>query len=85
MRRNDLKFAAGFCNAMQLIHETEHVGNMFNDVPANYFFKLIISERIWKESEIMNHVCMTQTIRIDPDCAGKFVLTTTDIKDLFLR
>jgi hypothetical protein len=29
----------------------------------------------------MDHVCMTQTIRIDPDRTRKFVLTTTDIKD----
>lgn len=78
---DDLQFAAGLCDAMQLIHETENVGNMLDHMPANYFFKFIVSERIRKHSEIMDHVCMTQTIRIDPDRAGKFVLTTTDIED----
>ena len=70
---------------MQLIHEAENVGNMFDHVPANYFFKFIISERIWKDTEIVNHICVTQTIRIDPDRAGKLILTTTDIKNFFLR
>jgi hypothetical protein len=50
-------------------------------MPANYFFKFIIVERIRKDSEIMNHIRMTQTIRINPDRAGKFILTTTDIQD----
>lgn len=85
MWSNDLDFAAGLCDAMQLIHETENVRNMLDDVPANYFFKFIIGERVWKNSEIVSHICMTQTIRIDPDRTWKFVLTTTDIKDLFLR
>src|ERR1700752_347735 len=78
---NNLKSAAGLCDAMQLIHETENVGNVLDNMPANYFSKFIIVERIRKHSEIMNHVCMTQRIGIDPDCAGKFVLTTTDIED----
>ena len=81
MRCNDLYFSAGLCDAMQLIHETENVGNMLDHMPANYFFKFINVERIRKRAEIMNHICMTQTIRIDPDRAGKFVLTTTDIED----
>ena len=81
MRRNDLQFAAGPRDAMQLIHETENVGNVFDDMPANYFFEFIIGERIGKDSEIVNHICMTQTIRIDPDRAGKLVLTTTDVKN----
>ena len=81
MRRDDLQFAAGLGDAMQLIHEAENIGNMLDHMPANYFFEFIVVERIRKDSEIMNHICMTQTIRIDPDRAGKFVLTTTDIED----
>ena len=85
VRCNDLYFPAGLCDAMQLIHKAENVRHVLDHMPANYFFKFIIGERVRKDSEIMNHICMTQTIRIDPDRAGKFVLTTTDIKDLFLR
>src|ERR1700754_591909 len=82
---NDLQFPAGLCDAMQLIHKTENIGNVLDNMTANYFFKFMIRERIWKDSEIMNHICMTQTIRIDPNRTGKLILTTTDIKDLFLR
>ena len=70
---------------MQLIHETENVGNMLDHMPANYFFKFIVGEWIRKDPEIVNHICMTQTIRIDADRAGKLILTATDIKDLFPR
>ena len=52
---------------MQLIHKTEHIGNMLDNVTANYFFKFIIGERVWKNSEIVNDICMTQSIRIDTD------------------
>ena len=85
MRCNYLQLAAGSRDAMQLVHKTENVRNMLDHMPANYFFKFIINERIGKHSEIMNHICMTQTVRIDPDRSGQLVLTTTDIKDLFLR
>jgi len=30
----------------------------------------------------VNYISMTQTIRIDTDRAGKFILTTTDIENL---
>lgn len=85
MRCDDLQFAAGLRDAMQLIHKTENVGHVLDNMTADYFFEFIIVEWIWKDSEIMNHICMTQTIRIDTDRAGKFVLTTADVKDLFLR
>jgi len=81
VRRNDLYLPAGLSDAMQLIYETEDVGNMLDHMPANYFFKLIVVEWIRKHSEIVNHICMTQTIRIDSDRAGKLILTTTDIKN----
>ena len=82
MRRNDLDLASGFRNAMQLIHETKNVRNMLDDVATNDFLKLVVSERIWKRSEIVNDVCMTQSICIDTDRAGKLILTTTDVENL---
>ena len=82
---NDLQPAARFRDAVQLGDEPEYIRNMLDDVATNDLFEFIVSEWIRKHSQIMNHICMTQTIRIDPDRAGKFVLTTTDIKDLFLR
>lgn len=68
---------------MQLIYEPKHIRNMFDHVITNDLFKFIISEWIWKRSEIVNDIGMTQAIRIDADCSGKFVLTTTYVEDLF--
>ena len=85
MWSNDPQSAARLCDAMQLIHEAEDVGNMFDHVATNYFLELVISEWIRKRSEIVDDISMTQTVRVDTDGAGKFVLTTTDVEDLFLR
>src|SRR6185369_1301247 len=67
---------------MQLIDEAKHVRNMFDYMTTNDLFKLIVSEWIWKRSEIMNHISMTHAIRIDADRSGKLVLTTTNVEDL---
>ena len=83
MRRNDLQPSAGFCDPVQLRHKTKHVGNMLDHVAANDLFKLIVVKRIWKGSEIVNDVCMTQRVCIDANCAGKLVLTAADIEHTF--
>ena len=83
MRRENLQNTAGPRDAMQLVYETKHIGNMLDHVTTNDLIEFVVSERIWTRAEIVNHVCMTQTIRVDADRAGKFVLTTTDIEDLF--
>ncbi len=67
---------------MQLVNETKHVGNVLDHVTTNNLFELIISKWIRNGSEIVNHISMTQTIRVDADRAGKFILTTTDIENL---
>lgn len=70
---------------MQLVNETEHIRNMLDHMSTNDLFKLVVSEWIWKRSEIVNNIGMTQTIRVDTNRAGKLVLTTTYVEDLFLR
>jgi len=55
---------------------------MLDHVTTNYLFKLIISERVWKRSEIVNDVSVTQTVRVDTDRAGEFILATTNVEDL---
>ena len=82
---DDLQYATRLRNAMQFVNKAQDVGNMFNDVTANDLFEFIVGEGIRKHSQIMNHICMTQSIRIDTDRSRKLVLTTTDIKDLLLR
>ena len=85
MRSDDLQDAAGFGNAVQLGDKTEHVGNMLDDVTTNDLFEFIVSERIWKRSQIVNDVCMTASISIDTDRAWKLVLTTADVENFFLH
>lgn len=82
MRSNDLEFATGPGDAMQLIDEPEHIRNMFDHVTTNDLFELIVSERIRKRSEIVNDISVTRAIRIDADRSGKLVLTTADVEDL---
>ena len=82
MRSDDLYFATRLRDAMQLRDEPQHIRHMLDHVTTNYLFKLIISEWIWKRSEIMNDVSVTQKVRIDTDRAGKLVLTTTNVENL---
>ena len=81
---NDLQSAAGFRDPVQLCDETKHIWNVLDHMTANDLFKLIVAERIRECSEIVNDVCMASRVRVDADRAGKFVLTTTNIKDLLL-
>jgi hypothetical protein len=83
MRRENFQNAAGLRNPMQLVNETEYIWNVLDHVATNDLFKFVIRERKWIGAEIVNHICMTQTIRVDADRARKFVLTTTDVEDLF--
>jgi len=83
MRRENFQNTAGLRDAMQLVNETKHIGNVLDHVTTNDLFEFVISERIWIGAKIVNYICVTQTIRVDADRAGKFVLTTTDIEDLF--
>jgi len=85
MWRDDLQHAAWLRNAMQLVDETKHIRNVLDHVTTYDLFKLVIGKRIWKRTEIVNDVCMTRTIRIDANRAGKFVLTTADVENLFLH
>ena len=85
MRRDNLYLAARFRDAMQFIHETKHVRNMLDHVTTNDLFEFIISEWVWKRSEIVSDVSMTQTVCVDADRPREFVLTTTYVEDLFLR
>ena len=85
MRSDDLQHPAWLRDAMQLVDETEHVGDMLDNVATNDFFEFVVRERIRKRSQIVNDVCMTSTISIDADRAGKLVLTTADVEYFFLH
>src|SRR5688572_5099515 len=82
---NDLQSSTGLRNAVQLINEAKHIGDVLDHMTTNDLFELIVAERVRKGSEIVNHVCMTQRVRVHADRAGKFVLTTADVKNSLLR
>ncbi len=69
---------------MQLRDETDYIRNVLDYVTTNDLFKLIVAERIGKGSKIVNNVCMAQRVCINTDRAGKFVLTTANVKNFFL-
>ena len=66
---------------MQLVHESEHVGNVFDHVATDDLFELIVSEWIWKVAEVVNDVGVASRVRVDADRAGIFVLSTPNIKN----
>lgn len=85
MWREDLYDSAGPRDAMQLVNKGKNVRNVLDHMTTDDLLKLVVSERIWKRSQIVNDVCMAQTICIDTNRAGKLILTTADIQNLFLR
>jgi len=85
VRSDDFYPAARLRDAMQLVDEAKHIRNMFDHMATNDLFKLVIGERVWKRSEIVNDVSVSSTVRVDTDRAGILVLTTADIKNSFLR
>jgi|KBSMisStandDraft_5_1062788.scaffolds.fasta_scaffold2652877_2 hypothetical protein len=70
---------------MQLIHEPKHIRHVLDYVATNDLFEFIIGEWVWKGAEIVDDISMTQTVCVDADRSGKFVLTTTYVEDLALR
>ena len=70
---------------MQFGDEAQHVRHVLDDVATNYLFEFIVRKRIWERAEIVNDVSMAQSIRVDTDRAGKLILTTADVENLFLR
>ena len=83
MRRDDLYPAAGFRNAMKLAHERHYIGNVFDDVAANDSIKFVVSEWIGHDAKIVDDVGVRAWIRVNANGAGKFILATTDVQNLF--
>ncbi len=77
---NNLQFATGLRDAVQLCNETENIGNMLDYMATDDLLKFVVFERIRKDPEIMNDIGMTPRIRVDADRSGEFVLTTADIQ-----
>ena len=84
VRRKDFQSTARFCDPVQFRNEAKYVRNVLDHVATNDLFKLIVAERIRERSEIVNDVCMTSRVRVDADGAGKLVLTTANVEDVFL-
>ena len=81
MRRYDLESATRLRDAMKFRYERKHVRHMLDHVIANDQFKLIVSERIRKDAEIVDDVGMTARVSVDTDCAGKLILATANVQN----
>jgi hypothetical protein len=69
---------------MQLCDEADHIRNVLDHVVTNYLFKLIVGEWIGKDAEIVNNIGVTTRIRVNANCAGKFVLATAYVRTRFV-
>ena len=67
---------------VQLVNEAKDVRNMLDNVATDNFVELVVTKRIRKDSQIMNDVGLRARIRIDADCAGKFILPASNIQNL---
>lgn len=81
VRRNNLQFATGLGDAMQLSHEADYIWNMLDYMATDDLLKFVVHERIRKHPEVVDDVGMTPRIRVDADSTGEFVLTTADIQN----
>ena len=79
---DDLDQTAGLRDSMQLIDEAQHVGHMFDNVATDDLIEFVVAKRIRKESEIVNQVGLRPWVRVDADCAGKFILATAYVQNL---
>src|SRR6185503_11154389 len=52
---------------------------------ANDLIELIVREWEGKATKIVYHIRMRGRIRIDADCTRKFILTATNVEDLFIN
>ena len=66
---------------MQLGDKADDIRHMFDHMPANNLFKLVITERVRKDAEVVDHVGMAARIRIDADGAGEFILATAYVQN----
>ena len=81
MRRDYVDPTAGLGDAIQLGNKGHNIRHMFCDVAADDLIKFVIRERIGNDAEIMNHISMAFRVRVDPDCACRFVPAATNVEN----
>ena len=83
VRRENLESAAGLGNPMQLRDEPDYIRHVLDHMTANDLFKLVVTEWIRKNTEVMNDVGMTSRVRVDADRAGELVLAAAYVQNAF--
>ena len=73
-----------FGYAMKFADEGHYVGNVLNHVAANNLIEFIVGKRIRDYAKIVDDVGVATMIRIYSYGTGLLVLTTSDVKYLFL-
>ena len=85
MRRNDKEMTAGFGNTVQFVYKAQDVWDVFDHMPADNFVEFIVLKWIREVTKIVNDVSVRSRITIDAHRVRKFILTTTNIEDLFIE
>src|SRR6185437_13454276 len=80
MRRNNQNLAARREQPVKLLHTSDHVGNVLDDVNCTNKAKLAIGERIREMVQIAEDVGTARGIAVDSDRSRIFVNATTDVK-----
>lgn len=66
---------------MKLLHRSNHIGHMLDDMNRAYLAKGAVAKREWKLIQIGNHIRARMSIAINPDAAGIFVDPAADIEN----
>ena len=83
MRGYDLDTAARFRDAMEFADERDYVRHVLDNMAANDFVELIVSERIGHVAEVVNHVGVSLRIGVDADRARHLVPAATYVENFF--
>jgi hypothetical protein len=72
-----------FGDAVQLVDESNYIGNMFNNMSTDNGLEFVIAERIWKLAKIMKDISMTPRVGIYANRPWEFILPAADIQNPF--
>lgn len=80
IRVADFHFGAGLQDAMQFIHKHNQIADMFNDVRRKRFRDAVVSERPWRDAQVVHHVDAGCSHDVDADETFAFPLAASQVE-----
>src|SRR6185437_8830140 len=80
MRRDNQNLAARREQPVKLLHTSDHIGNVLDDVNCTNKAKLAVGERIRKAVQVAQDVGPARRIAVDSDRTRIFLNAATDVK-----